>query len=597
MALPASWALVPVTATYKRRDDGQPAKGQVLFTSPQIVVVDGQIVVPHSVMGKLDANGQLSVELPSTNDPDISPGGWTWQVHERVEGLNRQAWSIEVPHDSPGIDLSAVAPAVPVDEVTSVVTAAKFDWVSVKTWGAKGDGVTDDTVAIQAAATAAVGSTLYLPEGVYLTSGTIHITEATNVRFAGRGSVLKYTGAGSALQATTFKGIQVDGAGVIDLSAAGDTAVGLHLAGIWHCTVNDLKVLQGPANSTGILIETSEPGTDFYYGTFCITLNDIDLLDGAGLYGIRAMKTPTDPNDINSVTHLQVNNGWCKGKRTGLHLSHTSTVLISGYCVDTGYDGYYIEKSAGVTLMPGELGPVDHYAITFGTTAQEVQNISIITPPYVGVMGATQLGYLDTSLIQPTVFDRNTVALRGSAGGDVGAENYYSIMQSLYAYAKSISWRVRGGGNELEMMSWSDTGGLVIDGGAKLTVATDLEVQGTITETVPSRHVETTIALTDAATISTDCSQGNIFEVTLGGNRTIATPANALDGQKILYRLTQDATGGRTVTWSALFRFSGTYPVPTLSTAPGATDYLEFMWNVTDSRFDCLGYSLGLAAP
>jgi hypothetical protein len=44
--------------------------------------------------------------------------------------------------------------------------------------GAKGDGTTDDTAALQAAATAAGGKTLYFPAGTYRITGTVNITTA-----------------------------------------------------------------------------------------------------------------------------------------------------------------------------------------------------------------------------------------------------------------------------------------------------------------------------------------------------------------------------------------------------------------------------------
>jgi hypothetical protein len=55
-------------------------------------------------------------------------------------------------------------------------------------------------------------------------------------------------------------------------------------------------------------------------------------------------------------------------------------------------------------------------------------------------------------------------------------------------------------------------------------------------------------ALTDAATIATDASAGEVFTVTLGGNRTLGVPTNARDGMKRTWRFRQDATGGRTIT-------------------------------------------------
>lgn len=103
---------------------------------------------------------------------------------------------------------------------------------------------------------------------------------------------------------------------------------------------------------------------------------------------------------------------------------------------------------------------------------------------------------------------------------------------------------------------------------------------------VGKRFLEAEVALTDAATIATDASLGNVFTVTLGGNRTMGAPTNApTKPQKIVYRIKQDATGSRTITWNAAFRFSGG-TAPTLTTTASKTDYVGFIYNVADSVWD-----------
>lgn len=81
--------------------------------------------------------------------------------------------------------------------------------------------------------------------------------------------------------------------------------------------------------------------------------------------------------------------------------------------------------------------------------------------------------------------------------------------------------------------------------------------------------------LTDAATIAWDMQTGFDFIVTLSANRTLANPTNTKVGQKGRLIIQQDATGSRTVTWGANYKFAnGT--APTLSTAANALDVLYY---------------------
>jgi len=84
-------------------------------------------------------------------------------------------------------------------------------------------------------------------------------------------------------------------------------------------------------------------------------------------------------------------------------------------------------------------------------------------------------------------------------------------------------------------------------------------------------------ALTDAATIAVDASLSNVFTVTLAGNRTLGQPTNPKDGQSITIKITQDATGSRTLAYHADWLFAGGVD-PTLSTAANAVDVLSAVY-------------------
>jgi len=83
-----------------------------------------------------------------------------------------------------------------------------------------------------------------------------------------------------------------------------------------------------------------------------------------------------------------------------------------------------------------------------------------------------------------------------------------------------------------------------------------------------------TSTLTDAASIATDCDDGNVHTVTLTANRALANPTNLKDGATYIWIIKQDGTGSRTLTYGSAFKFPGG-SIPTLTTGtPNAVDIL-----------------------
>lgn len=99
--------------------------------------------------------------------------------------------------------------------------------------------------------------------------------------------------------------------------------------------------------------------------------------------------------------------------------------------------------------------------------------------------------------------------------------------------------------------------------------------------------------LSDGANIATDASLGNVFTVTLGGNRTLDNPTNPTNGQKCIWRFRQDGTGSRTISLGAAFRFGTDITGVTLSTAASKTDFMGAVYNGTDSKWDVVAFVKG----
>jgi hypothetical protein len=80
--------------------------------------------------------------------------------------------------------------------------------------------------------------------------------------------------------------------------------------------------------------------------------------------------------------------------------------------------------------------------------------------------------------------------------------------------------------------------------------------------------------------------------MTLTGNITINF-SNAINGQKLLLRLTQDGTGGRVATWGTSITFGTDIDVAVLSTAASKVDYVGFVYNGASTKYNLIALSRG----
>lgn len=92
------------------------------------------------------------------------------------------------------------------------------------------------------------------------------------------------------------------------------------------------------------------------------------------------------------------------------------------------------------------------------------------------------------------------------------------------------------------------------------------------------------VSISDGATITIDMNQGNNFNVTLGGARTLANPTNLTIGQSGIIFISQNASGGSTLAYGTAWRFpSGT--APTLTTGANTVDALMYFVRASGNVF------------
>ena len=179
-----------------------------------------------------------------------------------------------------------VPPSISKSQLTNLLTNSIpyfSSQLDVKNYGAKGDGVTDDTAAIQSAITAAVnvgnnqGACINFPSGNYLISSALKLSNYLNIRFQGvLGSASKYitaprsvltytgTGTGSLILSNPARGVALDSLG-LTYSNTGYTGY-----------LVDLRTYTGSNDSTGVLISNCSFYPSGSAGSGCVALLAID---------------------------------------------------------------------------------------------------------------------------------------------------------------------------------------------------------------------------------------------------------------------------------------------------------------------------------
>lgn len=133
-----------------------------------------------------------------------------------------------------------------------------------------------------------------------------------------------------------------------------------------------------------------------------------------------------------------------------------------------------------------------------------------------------------------------------------------------------------------------------VAGGSVLSEAVSSPA-GAATTVEPGAVAPAVVILNDAPTIAVNASLGNDFRVTINGNRAMGNPSNPVNGQQILFQVTQGAGGSFTLSWGSAYDFSGGLPQPTLSTTAGQTDLLGFIYNAAKGSWLLAAYLNGFS--
>lgn len=112
-----------------------------------------------------------------------------------------------------------------------------------------------------------------------------------------------------------------------------------------------------------------------------------------------------------------------------------------------------------------------------------------------------------------------------------------------------------------------------------------------VDQAIQARKIRVASLSVSGGAVATDAAVADVFDVTPNASFTLSNPTNGQDGQAIVWRIKQDATGSRVITLGNKFRVSSEIAAVVLSTAANAIDHLGARYNSADDKWDVEAFS------
>jgi len=103
---------------------------------------------------------------------------------------------------------------------------------------------------------------------------------------------------------------------------------------------------------------------------------------------------------------------------------------------------------------------------------------------------------------------------------------------------------------------------------------------------------EDVVALASGAAVTVYWNLGKTQSIVLGHDVAF-TFSGGIAGDRFVFRVKQDGTGGRNPTWPATVRYGSDIPAIVLTSTALKTDYLGFIYHAADGKYDLVSHVKG----
>jgi hypothetical protein len=345
------------------------------------------------------------------------------------------------------------------------------------------------------------------------------------------------------------------------------------------------------SNNTGIFIKYD-------------TLNNTYSFSTTGLAYDNHQHLVTDITDFNSGVSGLLSNINGLGYVNIITTGNLLGIEVTGLQPYGDYATIHSPSFSGIPLAPTASGGTNTDQIaTTAFVRSEISNLVDSAPATLDTLNELALALGSDDSFSTTIINNlnNKASLSGSSFSgsiDGPSANFTSL------YKNSVPVSISGHGHSVsDIIDFnSSVSGLIpsltISAGSGISISS---ISGTYTISTTGNigvgsgtSLPTVISIPYSSTLNTNATLGDIFNITLSGNATLANPSGAVDGQTLRWRILQDTSGNRVITLGNKFKLpnSASDPLP-WSTSANLMDILAATYHLDRDKWDIVAFVPG----